>query len=254
MHHFIIICEFKLELESGIDQSGSNLTIFRAVLPWNLTDDLEQGKSEGFHSSNGTSNLTQIGFKSSIFQPVWHWNLIDDLKKFKGHLFYITSHFVHHFKPLGECEPELLSRNPQFGSKSVIFCPVWPRSLMDDLKNNRAPLLSRQTDRHCHGIIRLFSKQAYKKVWQEDGRTDRIYHSESCVIAAKKRTVKCLIKDSTNPKTKVIVVFSYSYLWAIHWSQVLSWEWRCSWSSADRRCFNYIWVINNVIANSGVLY
>ena len=37
----------------------------------------------------------------------------------------------------------------------------------------------------------------------------------------------------------------------IHWSQVLSWEWRCSWSSADRRCSNYIWVINNFIAYYG---
>ena len=39
-----------------------------------------------------------------------------------------------------------------------------------------------------------------------------------------------------------------------HWSQVLSWEWRCSWSSADRRCSNYIWVINNSTANSGATY
>ena len=29
----------------------------------------------------------------------------------------------------------------------------------------------------------------------------------------------------------------------IHWSQVLSREWRCSWSSADRRCSNYILVM-----------
>ena len=29
---------------------------------------------------------------------------------------------------------------------------------------------------------------------------------------------------------------------------MLSWEWKCSWSSADRRCFNYIWVINDFIA------
>ena len=28
----------------------------------------------------------------------------------------------------------------------------------------------------------------------------------------------------------------------------LSREWRCSWSSPDRRCCNYIWVINNFIA------
>ena len=36
-----------------------------------------------------------------------------------------------------------------------------------------------------------------------------------------------------------------SCLRSIHWSQVLSWEWRCSWSSADSRCSNYIWIINN---------
>ena len=39
-----------------------------------------------------------------------------------------------------------------------------------------------------------------------------------------------------------------------HWSHVLSWEWRCSWSSADRRCSNYIWVINNFIAYQGAYY
>ena len=39
-----------------------------------------------------------------------------------------------------------------------------------------------------------------------------------------------------------------SCLCPIHWSQMLSWEWRCSWSSADKRCSNYIWMINNFIA------
>ena len=34
----------------------------------------------------------------------------------------------------------------------------------------------------------------------------------------------------------------------IHWSHGLSREWRCSWSSADRRCSNYTWVINRFIA------
>ena len=42
MHHFVAIGEFKLELQSGNAQSGSNSTIFRAVWPWNLTDDLEK--------------------------------------------------------------------------------------------------------------------------------------------------------------------------------------------------------------------
>ena len=49
----------------------------------------------------------------------------------------------------------------------------------------------------------------------------------------------------------MFLVSSCSCLCPIHWSQVLSWEWRCSWSSADRRCFNCIWVINNFIAYWG---
>ena len=61
---------------------------------------------------------------------------------------------------------------------------------------------------------------------------------------------------------------SCSCLRPIHWSQILSWEWICSWSSADRRCSNYIWVsalhqlpgsiyiwvINNFIAYWGATY
>ena len=45
VHHFLAIGEFKLELQSGNAQSGSNLTIFRAVWPWNLTDDLENNRA-----------------------------------------------------------------------------------------------------------------------------------------------------------------------------------------------------------------
>ena len=42
VHHFIAIGEFKLELQSGNAQFGSNSTIFRTIWPWNLTDDLEK--------------------------------------------------------------------------------------------------------------------------------------------------------------------------------------------------------------------
>ena len=52
----------------------------------------------------------------------------------------------------------------------------------------------------------------------------------------------------------MFLVASCSFLCPIHWSQMLSWERRCSWSSADRRCSNYIWVINNFIAYLGVTY
>ena len=42
VQHFVPIGAFKLELQSGNAQSGSNSTIFNAVWPWNLTDDLEK--------------------------------------------------------------------------------------------------------------------------------------------------------------------------------------------------------------------
>ena len=42
VQHFIAIGEFKLELQSGNAQCGSNSAIFRAVWPWNLPDDLEK--------------------------------------------------------------------------------------------------------------------------------------------------------------------------------------------------------------------
>ena len=37
----------------------------------------------------------------------------------------------------------------------------------------------------------------------------------------------------------MFVVSSCSCLCPIHWNQVLSWEWRCSWSSTGRRCSIY---------------
>ena len=47
---------------------------------------------------------------------------------------------------------------------------------------------------------------------------------------------------------------SCSCLCPIHLSQVLSWEWRCSLSSTNRWCSNYIWVISKLIAHLSVIY
>ena len=52
----------------------------------------------------------------------------------------------------------------------------------------------------------------------------------------------------------MFLVSSCSCLCSIYWIHVLSWEWRCSWCSADRRCSNYIWAINNSIARKGTSY
>ena len=56
------------------------------------------------------------------------------------------------------------------------------------------------------------------------------------------------ISCTEKPKTLMFIVLSCGGLCAIFWSQVLSRKWRCSWSSADRWCSNYIWMINNFIA------
>ena len=52
----------------------------------------------------------------------------------------------------------------------------------------------------------------------------------------------------------MILVLSCSCLCPIHWSKVVGREWRCSWSSASRKCSNYIGVINNFNAYWDVAY
>ena len=93
---------------------------------------LKEGKSEGSHSCDQLSNLTQIGLKSSIHLDcmtlkfdAWPW-------KKTGHLFYATSSFVNHFIAIGQLKMQLQYGNAQFRSKSHFFSRVtstfdrWP--------------------------------------------------------------------------------------------------------------------------------
>ena len=57
----------------------------------------------------------------------WPWKTIE-------HLFYAMLSFVYHFKAISEFKLEIQSRNTQFGSKSAIFCLLWPWNLMNDLE------------------------------------------------------------------------------------------------------------------------
>ena len=102
VHHFKTLGEFKLELLTENAQFGS--------------------KSVNF--------LSRMIFKFGG----WPWKTI-------GHLFHATLSFVHLFKAICESKLELQSGNAQFGSKSAIFCPVWPWNLIDDLEKQQAPLL-----------------------------------------------------------------------------------------------------------------
>ena len=88
----------------------------------------------------------------AILSPVtlklegWPWKMI-------GHLFNVTSSYVHHFKTIAEFKLEIPSINAKFGSKSSIFRPVWPWNLMDDLEKNRTALLcyfKLCASFHCH--------------------------------------------------------------------------------------------------------
>ena len=112
VQHFIAIDEFKLELKSGNAQFGSNSTIFTAVWPWNLTYDLEQGKSEGFESCDWP-----IVRKHPIWVKIGDVLSRVTLKfdgwpcKTIGHLFYATSSFVHHFVAICVFKLELQSGN-----------------------------------------------------------------------------------------------------------------------------------------------
>ena len=97
VYHFVVsIGALKLELQSGNAQFGSNLTILRAMRPWNLMDDLEKQKgtssmllqalciiSYPLVNSNWElqSGNAQFRSKSMIFLAVRPWNLTDDLEK-----------------------------------------------------------------------------------------------------------------------------------------------------------------------------
>ena len=97
VHHFMAICEFKMELQSGNARFGSKLAIF-------VPCDLE----------------------------IWRMTLKNNRAPL---LFYAISSFVHHLIAICEFKMELQSGNAKFGSKSAIFfCPVWPRNLTDDLE------------------------------------------------------------------------------------------------------------------------
>ena len=99
--------------------------------------------------TNNKANLRDLIAATGL---VSNWIQIDDIsahmtvkfdgwpRKTIGH-FCTTSSFVHHFKSIGEFKLELQSRNAQFLSKLAIIYPVWPWNLMDELENNRAPLL-----------------------------------------------------------------------------------------------------------------
>ena len=156
---------------SGLAQICSSSSIFQPVWPSNLMDDLGNflGHIKLFVSfqihpwiqTEVTVRKPSIQVKIDNFLSRvtlkfdgWPWKTIGHLfyiassyvhhfitiSKFKlglqsgNTLFYTLSSCVHHFKTMLEFKLELQSGNAKLGSKSAIFCPVWPWNLMDDLR------------------------------------------------------------------------------------------------------------------------
>ena len=90
--------------------------VFRAAWPWNLTDDLQQGKSEGFESCDRPIvrkrpiwvKICDVLYRVTLKFDGWPWKTI-------GHLSFAVSSFVQHFIAIGEFKLELRSGNAQFG-------------------------------------------------------------------------------------------------------------------------------------------
>ena len=92
VQHFIAIGEFKLELQSGNAQSGSNSMIFRPcdLEIWCMTlknnraplsSSMHHFVAIGESKMELQSGNTQFGSNPTLFLAVWPWNLTYDLEK-----------------------------------------------------------------------------------------------------------------------------------------------------------------------------
>ena len=102
VHHFKATGEFKLELQSGNAQFGS---------------------------------------QSAIFFPLWPWNLMDDIEKQQGTSYTICQALCISSKPLVIPNWSDSPKHPIW-TKIDDLLAVWPWNLTIDLENNRAPLLN----------------------------------------------------------------------------------------------------------------
>ena len=87
-----------------------------------------------------------------------------------GHLVYITSSIVHHFKAIGEFKLGLQSGNAQFGSKWAILFPCNLEIWQMTLKNNRVHLLyglKLCASFHSHQWIQTWATVRKPPIWVE---------------------------------------------------------------------------------------
>ena len=141
VHHFVAIGDFKLELQSGNAQFGSNSTIFRAAWPWNLTYDLQQGKSEGFDSCDRPSNLkleSNLQFFHPCDREIWLMTLQNNRAPLLCY-FKLCASFGSHWWI--QTWVTVRKRTPNLGQIRRFLEPCDLEIWRMTLQNNRAPLL-----------------------------------------------------------------------------------------------------------------
>ena len=134
VHHFKSIGEFKLELQSGNAQFGSNLSTFLSCVTFKFDGWPKKKKKNGARllcyfklcASFQTRQWVTVRKPSILvklsnsFFPrdldIWWMTL----KKNRASISYYIK-LMHHFKAMGKFKLELQSGNPQFGSKLAIF-------------------------------------------------------------------------------------------------------------------------------------
>ena len=125
VHHFIAICQFKMELQSGNVKFGQNRWFFVQcdLEIWRMTSKNNRAPllcyfklCASFHSHlsiqnritvRKCQNWVKIGVFLSCITLIfygWPWKTI-------GHLFYATSSFVHNFMAIREFKLQLQSGN-----------------------------------------------------------------------------------------------------------------------------------------------
>ena len=142
VYYFVAIGEFKLEIQSGNAQSESNLTIFRAVWPWHLTDELEQGNSEGFQSCDRPIvrkhtiwvKISDVLSRVTLKFDGWPWKTI-------GFLSFAVSSFVKYFIAIGNLNWSYSPETPNLGQIRWVLEPCDLDIWWMTLKNKRAPIL-----------------------------------------------------------------------------------------------------------------
>ena len=123
--------------------------------------------------------------------------------------------------------------------KSIGFC-LWPPSTcIWNLKSKFQSKLDLCSGNHV----------VYRQTdGRTDGQTDKVnpvYPPSNFVGRGYNEYRKISNIRRTKPQTINVSRLGLQLsLHNIYWNQVWSGWWRCSWSSADRRCSNYIWVIN----------